>query len=72
MIAAVLGQGLLESEKLVHLIDDCKIRAEAPPKINTQVRKASVFCMKLFFMPRAEHVNIMGIQPPPHPFLPPL
>ena len=37
VIAAVLGQGLLESERLVHLMDDCRIRPEAPPKITTQV-----------------------------------
>ena len=36
VIAAVLGQGLLESERLVHLMDDCRIRPEAPPKITTQ------------------------------------
>ena len=36
VIAAVLGQGLLESERLVHLLDDFKIRPEAPPKITVQ------------------------------------
>ena len=40
MIAAVLGQGLLESERLVHLLDDVKIRPEAPPKITSQVPRA--------------------------------
>jgi len=38
VIAAVLGQGLLESERLVHLLDDFKIRPEAPPKITVQVQ----------------------------------
>jgi hypothetical protein len=37
VIAAVLGQGLLESDRLVHLMDDCKIRPETPPKITSQV-----------------------------------
>ena len=37
VIAAVLGQGLLESERLVHLLDDLKIRPEAPPNITCQV-----------------------------------
>jgi hypothetical protein len=42
VIAAVLGQGLLESERLVHLLDDCRIRPEAPPKISIQV---SISCI---------------------------